>query len=104
MPESFEALDSEEWDSWISHLEDCTVINGWNDGRKAKFPAVRMCGATLLQLQSLATGVREDYVTLKAALRKKFVPMEWVELHKAEFRARHRERDEKLPDLTSLLR
>ena len=63
-----------------------------------------MRGAALLQLQSLATGVREDYATLKAALREKFVPKERVELHKAEFCARHRERYEKLPDLASSLR
>ena len=104
MPESFAALDSEEWDSWISHFEDCAVINGWSNERKAQFLAVRMRGAALLQLQSLATGVRENYVTLKEALREKFVPKERVELHKAEFRARHREREEKLPDLASSLR
>ena len=104
MPESFAALDSEEWDSWISHFEDCAVINGWSNERKAQFLAVRMRGAALLQLQSLATGVRENYATLKDALREKFVPKERVELHKAEFRARHREREEKLPDLASSLR
>lgn len=104
MPESFAALDSEEWDSWISHFEDCAVINGWSDERKAQFLAVRMRGAALLQLQGLATGVRENYTTLKGALREKFVPKERIELHKAEFRARHRERDEKLPDLASSLR
>ena len=38
------------------------------------------------------------------ALREKFVPKEQIELHKAEFRARHRDRDEKLPDLASSLR
>ena len=41
---------------------------------------------------------------LKEALREKFVLKERVELHKAEFRARHREREEKLPDLASSLR
>ena len=100
---SFAALDSEEWDSWISHIEDCVVINGWSDGRKAQFLAVRMRGAALFQLQSLATGVRENYATLKEALREKFVPKGRVELH-TEFRARHRERDKKLPDLASSLR
>ena len=104
MPESFAALDNAEWDSWISHFEDCAIINGWNDRRKAQFLAVRMRGAALPQLQSLATGARENYATLKEALREKFVPKERVELHKAEFRARHRERDEKLPDLASSLR
>ena len=103
MPEPFAALDNEEWDSRISHFEDCAVINGWSDERKAQFLAVRTCGAALLQLQSLATGVRENYATLKEALREKFVPKERVELHKAEFRARHRKRDEKLPDLASSL-
>ena len=48
--------------------------------------------------------MRENYATLKEALREKFVPKEWVELHKSEFRARHREPDEKLPDLASSLR
>ena len=104
MPESFAALDSEEWDSRISHFEDCIVINSWSDEQKARFLAVRMRGAALLQLQRLTTGVRENYVTLKTTLREKFVPKERVELHKAEFRARHRERDEKLPNLASSLR
>ena len=38
------------------------------------------------------------------ALREKFVPKERVELHKAEFRVRHHDQDEKLPDLASSLR
>ena len=48
--------------------------------------------------------MRENYATLKEALREKFVPKERVELHKSEFRARHRVPDEKLPDLASSLR
>ena len=104
MPESFAALDSEKWDSWISHFEDCAVINGWSDKRKAQFLAVHMRGAALLQLQSLATGARENFTTLQMALREKFVPKERVELHKAEFRVRHREQYKKLPDLASSLR
>lgn len=40
------------------------------------------CLAASLQLQSLATGVRENYATLKTVLREKFVPKEQVELHK----------------------
>ena len=104
MPESFAALDREEWDLWLSHFEDCAVINGWDDEGKAQFLAVRMCGAALLQLQSMATGVQGNYATLKEALREKFVPKERIELHKAEFRVKHREREEKLPDLASSLR
>ena len=30
MPESFAALDSEEWDSRLAPFEDCAEINGWN--------------------------------------------------------------------------
>ena len=30
MPESFASLESDEWDSWIAHVEDCAVINGWS--------------------------------------------------------------------------
>ena len=104
MPEAFSAAGNEEWDSWLSHFEDCAVINEWNDARKAQFLAVRMRGAALLQLQSLSPDVRGDYTGLKRALREKFVPKERIELHKAEFRARRRERDEKLPDLASSLR
>ena len=104
MPESFSALDNEEWDSWVSHFEDCAVLNEWNDERRARFLAVRMRGAALVQLQSLPAGVRENYTELKRVLRLKFVPAERVELHKAEFRARHRDRDEKLSVLASSLR
>jgi len=53
MPESFAALDSEEWDSWISHFEDCAVINGWSDERKARTSStqhvVRIFARTLKQ-------------------------------------------------------
>ena len=104
MPEAFVALYSEEWDSWISHFEDCAKLNEWNDARGAQFLAVRMCGAALLQLQSLSPGVRGKYTDLKQALPETFVPAERVKLHKAEFRARHRERDKKLLDLASSLR
>ena len=104
MPESFAALESEEWDSWIAHFEDCAVINGWSAEGKAQFLAVRMRGAALLRLQNIPADVRGNYVNLKAALREKFVPQERVELHKAEFRARRREKDEKLPDLSGSIR
>ena len=103
MLEAFLATRNKEWDSWLSHFEDCAVITECNDARKAQFLAVRMRGATLLQLQSLSPDVRGDYTDLKRALREKFVPKERIELHKAEFRARRRERDEKLPDLASSL-
>jgi len=63
-----------------------------------------MRGSALLQLQNLATGVRETYATLKEALSEQFVLKERVEVHKVEFRAKHRERDEKLPNLASSLR
>ena len=100
MPESFAALENNEWDSWIPYFEDCAVIKGWNGGRKAQFLAVLMRGSALLQLQNLATGVRENSATLKEALREQFVSKERVKVHKIEFRARN----EKLPDLASLLR
>ena len=60
-----------------------------------------MRGAALLQLQNLATGARENCAALKEVLREKFVLKERVEVHKVEFRAKHRERDEKLPNLAS---
>ena len=103
MPEAFLAVENEEWDLWLSHFEDCAVINEWNHASKAQFLAFRMRGAALLQLQSLAPDVRGDYTGLKRALRKKFEPKEQIELNKAEFRARRRERDEKLPDLAGSL-
>ena len=37
MPEEFSAAGSEEWDSWLSHFEDCSVIiNEWSDHRNAQ--------------------------------------------------------------------
>ena len=63
-----------------------------------------MRGAALLQLQNLLLGVRVKYGNFKAALCERFVPKERRELHKAEFRARSREREERLPDLASSLR
>ena len=45
---------SEEWDSWLSHFKDCSVINKWSEARKAQFLHVCMRGAALLQQQSIA--------------------------------------------------
>ena len=56
MPESFAALDNKEWDSWISHFEDCAIINGWSDGRKAQFLAVSMRGAALRKIRTEGVG------------------------------------------------
>lgn len=69
-----------------------------------QFLAVYIHEAALLQLQNLATSMRENYVMLKEALCEKFIPKERVKLHKAEFCARHCKQDEKLPDLASSLR
>ena len=89
MPESFAALNSKEWDSWISHFEDCAELNEWNDARRAQFLAVRMRGAALLQLQSLSPGVRGNYTDFKRALREKFIPVERVELHSVDSSSKH---------------
>lgn len=86
--------------SWIAQLSTAGATNE----KRSVSPYVSSHGAALLQVQSLATGVRENYAMLKEVLHKKFVPKEQVELHKAEFRARHRKRNKKLPDLTSSLR
>lgn len=104
MPESFAALENNEWDSWISYFADCAVIKGWSGGRKEQFLAILIHGSAFRQLQNLATGVWENYATLKEALREQFVLKERVEVHKVEFRAKHRERDEKLPNFASSLR
>lgn len=85
-------------------LEDCGEINGWNPARRAQVLAVRMRGAALLQLQSIPATERANYDNLKAAFRLKFVPQERIELHKAKFRARRREKDEKNSDLSNSLR
>ena len=68
MPESFAAGENEDWHSWMSHFEDCAVLNGWNNERKAQFFAVRMRGAALLQLQSLSSVVRGIMTTLRKQL------------------------------------
>jgi len=98
MPKSFSAGDNVEWDSWLAHFENCAVLNEWDNARKAQFVEVRMRGAALLQLQSLSSVVRGNYDDLKQG---QFLPQKRIELHKAEFRARRRERGKKLPDLTS---
>ena len=85
MPEAFSASGNEEWDSWLSHFEDCAVINKWNDARKVQFLSVRIRGSALLQLQSLSPDVQGDYTNLKRALREQFVPKGRMELHKTEF-------------------
>lgn len=66
------------------------------NSRKVQFLAIRVSGASLLQLQSLATGVGE-------ALHKKFVSKEWVELHNAKFHTVNPEQDEKLASLLTRL-
>ena len=37
MPESFTALNSQKWDLWLAHFEDCVKINSWNPAWRAQF-------------------------------------------------------------------
>ena len=66
-------------------------MGGATDGKCSFLPY--MSRAALLQLQSLAMGVQENYATLKDALCEKFISKEQVELLKAGFHARHHEWD-----------
>ena len=68
MPETFSVAGNKEWDSLLSHFEDCTVINKWNDACKPQFLAVCIRGALLLQLQSLSPDGQGDYTDLKIAV------------------------------------
>lgn len=48
--------------------------------------------------------VQGNYENLKQALGKKLVPQEHIELHKAEFHERRRDREEKLADIAGSIR
>lgn len=77
------------------------AINGWSDERKVQFLAVSAHGTALLQLQKSGNGHVGKLCHAEGGITEKICG---VELHKAQFRARHCERDEKLSDLANSLR
>ena len=103
MPESFSGGKEEDWGSWIKYFENCADINGWSNDIKSKFLQVRLRGSALKILQGLSGSDITNYLNLKSALTKKFLPLEKLSLYKAEFKAKTQQK-ETLTELASQIR
>lgn len=96
MPELFAALEAKSGTHGYPISRTVQLSMGAVTDKRCSFLS-HMCGVALLPLQSLATGMQENYAMLKKALHEKFIPKEQVKLLKAEFHARHHDWDQKLP-------
>ena len=92
MPELFSGSVEDDWETWIANFETCAELNKWEGAITAKFLAVRLKGTAQRPLQELSPEIKRDFEQLKQALNEKYSPSQKLELYKAEFRVRRREK------------
>ena len=92
LPEVFDG--DKSFDQWVSHFENVSAVNGWNDGEKLLWLRVRLTGKAHVAFTQMAHEIQQSYATAKEALLERFDPPSKQQLYKVEFegrRKRHKE-------------
>ena len=66
LPEIFDGQKS--FDEWVSHFENVSAVNGWNDDDKLLWLKVRLTGKAHVAFAQLAHETQQSYTTAKQAL------------------------------------
>lgn len=101
LPEKFDGL--QPWDSYISHFESVSDINGWNLCEKAKYLKASLKGDALETLADLSS-TKMDFETLSTALETRFGHAHKGPLFRAQLTMRTRERGESVQQLAQAIR
>lgn len=86
LPEVFDGQKS--FEEWVSHFENVSAVNGWNDEDKLLWLKVRLTGKAHVAFAQLAHETQQSYATAKKALIDRFDPLSKQQLYKVEFEAR----------------
>ena len=90
LPEVYDGQKS--FDEWVSHFENVSAVNGWNDESKLLWLKVRLTGKAHVAFTQLDHEIQQSYATAKKALIERFDPPSKQQLYKVEFEGR-RKRD-----------
>ncbi|KAJ8020641.1 hypothetical protein HOLleu_40287 [Holothuria leucospilota] len=96
LPEKFDG--SQPWDSYISHFESVSEINGWRQCEKARYLKASLKGDALEILADLPN-TPLDFETLSTALDTRFGHAHKGPLFRAQLTMRTRERGESVQQL-----
>lgn len=99
LPEIFKGGPNDDWQDYISMFEMYSKINNWDENEKGLYLATRMRGEAQRIVTDLSDSDRSSYEKLKAALSKRFCPLEKASLMQVEFKNRKRKKGEELSDL-----
>jgi len=76
------------FDKWVSHFENVSTVNGWNDNEKLLWLKVRLTGKAQMAFAQLAHETQQSYATAKQALIDRFDPPSKQQLYNVKFKAR----------------
>jgi len=103
-PDAFSGEATESWDDWLGHFESVARVNGWDENTCLLWLEVRLTGKAHNSWRRLNNEAKAQYVTAKAALRKRFEPDSRRELYMAEFQTRARRHGESWEELADNIR
>ena len=69
-PESYEGKG--DWDEYLSHFTDCARLGNWEDSTKCLVLAASLRGAARKYYTGLRPDEKESYISLTAALKRRF--------------------------------
>ncbi len=103
MPESYDGV-TMTFEDWLTNFEICSAINGWSEGQKCSFLAVKLRGSALHVYTDLCAEKRNNYASVVKSLKNRFDRSDQTELFKVQLRARVRKSGENLSELASAIR
>jgi len=83
LPEVFDGQRS--FDEWVSHFENVSAVNGWNNDDKLLWLKVRLTGKAHVAFTQLAHETQQSYATAKKAIIECFDPPSKQQFYKVEF-------------------
>ena len=72
LPDRFSG--KEEWSQWISHFDNVTAVNKWNEAQKRLWLKVRLTERAQTAFQHFPDDVQKNYEAAKKALKERFEP------------------------------
>ena len=76
------------FDKWVSHFENVSTVNGWNDNDKLLWLKVRLTEKAQMAFAQLAHETQQSYATAKQALIDRFDPPSKQQLYKVKLELR----------------
>ena len=90
---------NDNFDTWVSHFECVSDINGWTEEEKLLWVRVSLKGRAHVAYNCFAHETRETYLAVKEALQERFEPSCKAEWYKLEFERHQKKAGDSWADL-----